>query len=461
MSRLFISYARENRAFVEALFPLLQRVYDTYYDKDLTGGEKWWDSLVKEIARRDILIIILSEQWNQSEYGRKEYEEAVKRNKKILPIKIDNAPNPQFLADIHYVDMTKASLNIDSLSEIHAGIVRLTDAIARAQRHYFRRIIGVGSVFIVLVMLMIGFIISRLPSFSGEITYITSGINYDIQTLNGGVPGLIRNVFTPGQRSTTGINRVRSDSKFTISPDGDKIAYASSVQEGYQHIFVANRDGSNAIALTSGEYDNNNPSWSNDGSQLVFASNRSGDWEIYRMNMDGSSVQNLTNSPDSDDEYPDWSPTGTEIVFMSNRDGDWDIYLMDNNGDELRNLTINFPGTEQYPDWSIDGRRIVFASNRNEVDTSDIIGLGESNTCTSNTFDIYITDTTGTDVTWFRGPGVDDSYPSWSPDGDSIVYSSNRDGDYDLYYVSDDNSSPPVLLTINSPVDEFFPIWVK
>ena len=60
--------------------------------------------------------------------------------------------------------------------------------------------------------------------------------------------------------------------------------------------------------------------------QIVFASDRVWDdleWEIYVMDTDGGNLRNLTNAP-GDDEYPSWSPDGKQIVFTADRSGkDW------------------------------------------------------------------------------------------------------------------------------------------
>jgi TolB protein len=48
------------------------------------------------------------------------------------------------------------------------------------------------------------------------------------------------------------------------------------------------------------------------------------------MNADGSQPRNLTNDP-SHDNFATWSPDGKQIAFISNRDGGYDVYVMDVN----------------------------------------------------------------------------------------------------------------------------------
>lgn len=92
------------------------------------------------------------------------------------------------------------------------------------------------------------------------------------------------------------------------SPDGSKLAF------GGRDIGTINLDGTGLVQLTSGSGLNFAPSWSPDGTKIAFASNRDGNFEIYRMNADGSRVTRLTDNP-ADDERPVWSPDGTKIAF--------------------------------------------------------------------------------------------------------------------------------------------------
>ena len=71
---------------------------------------------------------------------------------------------------------------------------------------------------------------------------------------------------------------------------------------------------------------------------IAFSSYRDGNWEIYRMNIDGSNVVRLT-THNTDDLYPAWSPDGTKVIFSSNRSGRHQIYWVNLDGTDVVPLT--------------------------------------------------------------------------------------------------------------------------
>jgi len=105
------------------------------------------------------------------------------------------------------------------------------------------------------------------------------------------------------------------------------------------------------------------PQFSPDGKRIVFNSNRTGNFQIWICNSDGSHPSKLTSLGGSHFGSARWSPDNEHITFDSNAEGQWEIYVTNANGDKPKRITNN-PGNDIQPSWSRDGKRIYFASDR-------------------------------------------------------------------------------------------------
>ena len=211
------------------------------------------------------------------------------------------------------------------------------------------------------------------------------------------------------------------------SPDGTQIAFHSE-RDGGSKIYVMDAaDGSNPRPLIFERGNDGFPSWSPDGTQIAFHyAYTSNDRDIYVMDADGSNSRQLYNSFYAD-EFPSWSPDGTQIVFHSNRSGgNWEIYVMDADGSNPRRLT-NHSAVDRGPSWSPDGTQIAFHSDRD--------GNAE----------IYVMDADGSNSRRLTRHNALDAFPSWSPDGTQIAFHSDRDGNWNIYVMDADGSNPRQL----------------
>lgn len=134
----------------------------------------------------------------------------------------------------------------------------------------------------------------------------------------------------------------------TWSPDGKQIAFVSD-RNGELQIYVMNSDGSNLRRITSGGY-STDPSWSPniDVNKIAFVRVEGAEANIYTINTDGSDEQRLT-SGSGRNENPSWSPDGHYIAFSSTRNGAENIYIMYFNGGNQRLLTKG--GGKSFPTW--------------------------------------------------------------------------------------------------------------
>jgi Tol biopolymer transport system component/DNA-binding winged helix-turn-helix (wHTH) protein len=118
-----------------------------------------------------------------------------------------------------------------------------------------------------------------------------------------------------------------------------------------------------ALAAFSSTFDEQTPHYSPDGQRLAFASTRSGAEEIWIANKDGSNPLQVTSMGGPQCSNPQWSPDGRTILFNSRRAGSGDLYLLQPDTGKLTRLTDD-PGDEGEARWSRDGRSIYFESDR-------------------------------------------------------------------------------------------------
>jgi dipeptidyl aminopeptidase/acylaminoacyl peptidase len=148
------------------------------------------------------------------------------------------------------------------------------------------------------------------------------------------------------------------------SPDGSKIVYVRTGGEfPLSNIFASDAYGRHTRQLTaqSNQYENT-LAWSPDGKTIAFARGGSnGPYEIYLMDSDGANVRRLT-SGGGNHLSPSWSPDGSRIVFVAtpaSNSGLTQLFEMSADGTGSHRLTQN-RGWESFPAWSPDATAIAF-----------------------------------------------------------------------------------------------------
>ena len=162
-------------------------------------------------------------------------------------------------------------------------------------------------------------------------------------------------------------------------------------------------------------------------------------FDIYTANVDGSDLKRLTNYNVYTAEAV-LSPDGKKIVFTSLKDGDLEIYTMNVDGSDVRRLT-NTPGYDGGPWWSPDGKKIVYRAHhpQDEAQLADYRKLLAQNMIRPSRVELFVMNADGSDQRQVTALGGANFGPSWTPDGQKIIFSSNhpapRSGNFDLYLV--------------------------
>ena len=206
------------------------------------------------------------------------------------------------------------------------------------------------------------------------------------------------------------------------------IAYTSN-RDGNLDIYLLNTANNTTIRLTNDPGVDILPAISPNGNRIAFVSNRSGNYDIWIMNLNGSGQTNLTNNP-ADDQFPTWSPDSNAIAFQTNRDGNLEIYAMNPDGGNPRNLT-NYPSADDsQPTW-YEGKLLILSTGESIAFTSNRDGNQE----------IYTMNTDGGDqknIT--NAPFSNDSLPAGAPAGDRILFTTDRDGNLEVYWMTTDGT---------------------
>jgi len=252
-----------------------------------------------------------------------------------------------------------------------------------------------------------------------------------------------------------------------FSPDGRTIAFVRWHQNQSGDLHLVDLDRREERRLTFDRKGITGLEWTPDGREILFISNRSGPYRLWRIDARGGSprqialdldIESFSLSPDGrtilysqmlvdsqieifsttgrrkggsgdwrsgasclidssrEDQSPRFSPDGKRVVFDSSQTGVAELWLANSDCTQLTQLTrFEQPGVVGSARWSPDGSRIVFDRHAN----------GE--------VDLYSIDVNGGNLRRLTTSPTTDILPDWSPDGISIYFTSQRSGAWDIW----------------------------
>ncbi len=252
-----------------------------------------------------------------------------------------------------------------------------------------------------------------------------------------------------------------------FSGDGKKLIFQSTRGDfKCDQIFTMHLDGSDVRLVSTGKGRTTCSYFYPNGKKLLYSSTHLGDaacppkpdyskgyvwgvyssFDIFTANPDGSEVKQLTTTPGYDAEAT-FSTNGKKIVFTSLRHGDLDIYTMDADGKHVKQLTHEL-GYDGGPFFSPDGKWIVYRAHHPKPgqETDDYVGLLKQNLIRPTYLELWLMKADGSRKRQITNLGAASFAPSFFPDGQRIIFSSNVGstggmGNFELYGINLDGTN--------------------
>jgi TolB protein len=202
----------------------------------------------------------------------------------------------------------------------------------------------------------------------------------------------------------------------------NRLLYVSLVNTNEEIFAMDASAGATPTAVVATPANNYDPAWLVPCQRLIFVSDRDGNAEIYTVNLDGSNLLRLTMDPAAD-HAPAPTPDGNRIIFVSNRSGSNALWIMNKDGLSQQPLSGGILGTPSQPAVSPTGDWVAMAVTQNGTSEIAMIRID------------------GTDFRQVTSDGAHALHPTWMPDGEHIIFSSDRGGSTAKLYFIDRSGS--------------------
>jgi dipeptidyl aminopeptidase/acylaminoacyl peptidase len=255
----------------------------------------------------------------------------------------------------------------------------------------------------------------------------------------------------------------------TWSPDGRTIAFISNMS-GRNNVWLLPADGGWPTQLTVSDQRQSSPAWSPDGKWIAYESDYDGDeqWDIFLVSPKTGQIVNLTNTREIAEQSPVWSPDGRYLAYLvkPKTSSTHEIDVYDTLMREVKHLTTGTPKDRgNYGQvWSKDGKWIAYTQTQAKGTDSNIfvaeVGTGKTtlltehrgeNLYTVNDFspdgthllitsnagngyeNVGLLDIASRKVEWLTRDKWEISGGNFSPDGKTVTWTANVDGNTDIF----------------------------
>ena len=185
-------------------------------------------------------------------------------------------------------------------------------------------------------------------------------------------------------------------------------------QAGYTHLFAYHPQDLPLTRLTYGEWDDLSPALSPDGNLVAFTSKRSGQWDIFVLDLYSGELNQVTDDL-AYDGAPTWSPDGVWLAYEKYLDGNLDIYMQTVDHSIAETRVTSHGAADFSPAWHPGGSLIAFTSTRTgaqDILIANIDQLGKEDAIENFT----------------HNATVNQNHPTWSPDGSQLAFSAPHQG---------------------------------
>ncbi len=272
---------------------------------------------------------------------------------------------------------------------------------------------------------------------------------------------------------------VRKVENANWSMQGEWIVFSCAPQAGSQSsLYLVRPDGSNLTRLTTNEIVAVSPAWSPKGDEIIFEAVPG---KLYRLRRGSEELIAISNQDDGRGYFPAWSPDGQWIAFISwNPNEKYMLVRVSVDGDVQIPIIGNV--NEEPISWSADGQWIAYSYGKGtasgvrkvKIDGSEVQNMREREITNpvwspdgkemafrnSSDGDIYVTSQGGSDITQITDFPTDIYHPTWSADGEWIIFvSAFGKADTQLFKIRADGSDLQQI--IETDCSAYSPDWIK